>query len=90
MASINIGANTMKLESASPDAILVSFWIIILTCQHKSMNIGKKASSAIGNIGNIRNYLDQPTAEKLVHAFETSTIDFCYCLLFGLSKKQLV
>ena len=54
------------------------------------MNICKKASLAIGNIGNIRNYLDQPTAEKLVHAFETSKIDFCYCLLFGLSKKQLV
>ena len=37
----------------------------------------------------IRNYLDQPTAEKLVHAFVTNKIDFCDSLLFGLSKKQL-
>ena len=40
----------------------------------------------------IRNYLDQPTAEKLVHAvhaFVTNKIDFCDSPLFGLSKKQL-
>jgi len=41
------------------------------------------------NIGKIRNYLDQPTAEKLIHAFVTSKIDFCNSLLFGPPKKQL-
>ena len=41
------------------------------------------------NIGKIRNYLDQPSAEKLVHAFVTSKIDFCNSLLYGLSKTQL-
>ena len=45
--------------------------------------------SKIHNIGKIRNYLDQPTAEKLIHAFVTSKIDFCNSLLFGLPKKQL-
>ena len=52
-------------------------------------NICKSASLAIHNIGKIRNYLDQPTAEKLIHAFVTSKIDFCSNLLFGLPKKQL-
>ena len=52
-------------------------------------NICKSASLAIHNIGKIRNYLDQPTAEKLIHAFVTSKIDFCNSLLFGLPKKQL-
>ena len=41
------------------------------------------------NNGKIRNYLDQPNAEKLVHAFVTSKLDFCNSLLYGLSKKQL-
>lgn len=52
-------------------------------------NICKSASLALHNIGNIKNYLDQPTADKLVHAFVTSKIDFCNRLLFGLPKKQL-
>ena len=46
-------------------------------------------SLAIHNIGKIRNYLDQPTAEEVIHAFVTSKIDFCSNLLFGLPKKQL-
>ena len=41
------------------------------------------------NNGKIRNYLDQPNAEKLVHAFVTSKLDFCNSLLYGLSKKQV-
>ena len=52
-------------------------------------NICKSTYLAIRNIGNIRNYLDQPTAEKLVHAFVTSKLDFCNSLLYRLSKKQL-
>ena len=52
-------------------------------------NICKSAYLAIRNTGKIRNYLDQPTAEKLVHAFVTSKLDFCNSLLYGLSKKQL-
>ena len=52
-------------------------------------NICKSVSLAIHNIGKIRNYLDQSTAENLVHAFVTSKIDFCNSLLFGLLKKQL-
>ena len=35
-------------------------------------DICKSASLAIRVSGKIRNYLDQPTADKLVHAFVTS------------------
>ena len=77
----------MKLESAICD-------LGVLLDNHLDMsrqvnNICKSASLAIHNIGKIRNYLDQPTAEKLIHAFVTSKIDFCNSLLFGLPKKQL-
>ena len=78
----------MKLESAICD-------LGVLLDNHLDMsrqvnNTCKSASLlAIHNIGKIRNYLDQPTAEKLIHAFVTSKIDFCNSLLFGLPKKQL-
>ena len=52
-------------------------------------NICKSAYLVRRNNGKIRNYLDQPTAQKLVHAFVTSKLDFCNSLLYGLSKKQL-
>jgi len=52
-------------------------------------NICKSASLAIHNIGKIRKYLDQPTGEKLIHAFVASKLDFSNNLLFGLPKKQI-
>ena len=41
------------------------------------------------NIGNIREFLDQGSAETLVHCFVTSKIDYCNALLFGLPKYQI-
>ena len=41
------------------------------------------------NIGNITKFLDQASAETLVHSFVTSKIDYCNALLFGLPKYQL-
>ena len=85
--SINIGASTIKLESAICDLGVVLDNHLDMSRQVS--NICKSASLAIHNIGKIRNYLDQSTAEKLIHAFVTSKVDFCNSLLFGLPKKQL-
>jgi len=85
--SINIGANTIKLESAICDLGVVLDNHLDLSRQVN--NICKSASLAIHNIGKIRKYLDQPTAEKLIHAFVTTILDFCNSLLFGLPKKQI-
>ena len=85
--SINIGANTIELEPAVCDLGVVLDKHLDMSRQVN--NICKSASQAIHNIGKIRNYLDQSTAEKLVHAFVTSKIYFCNSLLFGLPKKQL-
>ena len=49
----------------------------------------RTASSAIGNIGRIRKYLDQPSTERLIHAFVSSKLDYCNCVLHGLPAKQL-
>lgn len=52
-------------------------------------NLCRTASLAIRNIGRIRKYLDQPSTERLVHAFVTSKLDYCNSVLYGLPAKQL-
>ena len=42
-----------------------------------------------GNIMQIRNILSQEDAEKLVHAFVTSRLDYCNSLLSGCPNKSL-
>ena len=41
------------------------------------------------NIGLIRKYLDQSTAERLVHAFVTTRLDHCNSLLYGLPQHEI-
>ena len=47
------------------------------------------ASYALRAIGQIRKYLDRSSAEKLVHAFVTSRLDYCNSLLYGLPDKLI-
>lgn len=51
--------------------------------------ICRSASYALWRIGRIRKLLDQPAAEKLVHAFVTSRLDYCNSLLYGCYAHQL-
>ena len=44
---------------------------------------------ALSNIGRVRKYLDQTNTERLVHAFITSRLDYCYSLLYGVPEKDL-
>lgn len=37
----------------------------------------------------IRNILDQPSTEKLVHAFVTSRLDYCDSLMHGLPAYEI-
>ena len=41
------------------------------------------------NIRRIRKYLSRSSSESLVHAFVTSTVDYCNSLMCGLPKYQL-
>ena len=47
------------------------------------------ASHSLWRISKIRKLLDQSSAEKLVHAFVTSKLDYCNSLLFGLPAYKL-
>ena len=41
------------------------------------------------NIRHIRKHLNLESAEKIIHAFDTSRLDYCYSLFFGLPDSQL-
>ena len=56
--------------------------------QHVS-SICRNASFALYNIGKLRAYLDQPSTEKLVHAFVSSRLDGCNSLLYGLPDCEV-
>ena len=47
-----------------------------LTMSGHVNNLCRTASLAIGNIGRIRKYLDQPSTERLIHAFVSSKLDY--------------
>ena len=49
-------------------------------------NLCRSAHFTIRNIARIRPLLTQSAAEKLVHAFVTTKLDYCNSLLFGLPK----
>ena len=49
----------------------------------------QSASFALRAIGQIRKYLNRSSSEKLVHAFVTSRLDYCNCLLYGLPDKLI-
>ena len=47
------------------------------------------ASLALRNIGRVRKYLNQANTERLVHAFISSSLDYCDSLLYGLPTKEI-
>jgi len=51
--------------------------------------ICKTASYSLYRLSKIRKYVNQETAEKLVHAFISSHLDYCNSLLVGLPDFQL-
>ena len=52
-------------------------------------SVCKSASFALYRIGRIRRFLDQTSAEWLIHAFIISRLDFCKSMLYGIDDKQL-
>ena len=52
-------------------------------------NIVSAASFAIYKIGQLSNYLDRKSTERLVYAFVTSRLDYCNSLLYGLPSNHI-
>ncbi len=66
-----------------------------LSFENHISHVTKTASLHLRNIAKLRNMLSVSDAEKLVHAFMTSRLDYCYGLLGGcpassINKLQIV
>ena len=84
---VNINGTEIKTTSNVRD-----LGVTLDQCLTMSSHINtlcKSASYALKRIGNIRNYLDLPSTEKLIHAFITTKLDYCNSLLYGLPDKDI-
>jgi len=87
IAAVNIAGSEIKTSVNARD-LGVTLDQCLTMSTHVS-NLCKSASFALKRIGNIRQYLDQPSTEKLVHAFVSSKLDYCNSLLYGLPDKEI-
>ncbi|XP_034541124.1 uncharacterized protein LOC117814108, partial [Notolabrus celidotus] len=60
-----------------------------LSFNSQIQQISRSAYFHLRNISKIRHFLSQSDAEKLVHAFVTSRLDYCNSLLSGCPNKSL-
>jgi hypothetical protein len=84
---VNIGS---EMISPSLDAKNIGFTFDqIMNCK-KHINLTcKSAWHQLRNIGRVRQYLDDKSTERLVHAFVTSKLDINNCLLYGIPDTLL-
>ena len=87
IAAVNIAGSEIKTSENARD-LGVTLDQCLTMSTHVS-NLCKSASFALKRIGNIRQYLDQPSTETLVHAFVSSKLDYCNSLLYGLPDKEI-
>ena len=60
-----------------------------LTMSNHVSNVCRTALYALRSISQLRKYLDKTTTERLVHAFISSRLDSCNCLLYGLPDADI-
>ena len=60
-----------------------------LTLNHQIKSVCRSASWGVCKIGKIRRYLDKSSTERLVHAFNSSHLDYCNGLLAGLPYSHI-
>ncbi len=80
-----------KIEvSSSPRACNLRVIMDASLCMSEHVNnVCKSAMIAFRKIGQIRQYLDENTAARLVHAFVTSILDSADSLLHGLPHSEI-
>ena len=60
-----------------------------LTLERHISDVCKKPFYHLFNIRHIRKHLTRESAEKIIHAFVISRLDYCNSLFFGLPDSQL-
>ena len=87
-----LGPITSGSSQVGPSPSLRDLGVILdshLTMQQHVNITCKKASLALRRIGSVRQYLNRKTTEILVHAFVTSLLDGCNCLLLGVLEREV-
>ena len=88
IAAVNIAGSEIKTSVNARDlGVTLDQYLTMSTLVS---NLCKSASFALNRIGNIRQYLDQPSTEKLIHPFVSSKLDYCNSLLYGLPDKEIL
>ncbi len=85
-------------RSPVPSSTVKNLGVVLdrnLSFENHICHITKAAFFHLRNIAKLRNMLSVSDAEKLVHAFMTSRLDYCNALLYGcpassINKLQLV
>ena len=87
LQTVNIGSSPVTPKS---DVCNLAVMLDNGLCMTKHVsNVCRSAAMAIYKIGKILKYLDLKTTERLIHAFVTSRLDYCNCLLYGLPQYEL-
>ena len=86
-SSITIGDSAVEMSAEARN--LGVLFEDNLSMSKQVSNICRAGWACIRRIGKIRKYLDEPSTEKLAHAFITSRIDSCNSLLLGLPVKEI-
>ncbi len=95
----NILDHNLQLDGCPlPSSTVKNLGVILdskLSFENHISNVTKTAFFHLRNIGKLRNMLSVSDAEKLVHAFMTSRLDYCNALLGGcpassINKLQIV
>ena len=60
-----------------------------LTLHNHINNICRSGSLSLHQIGKIRKFITQEYAERIVHSFVSSKLDYCYGILYGLPQNQI-
>ena len=73
ISGINMNQHCISISGEARNLGVIFDKHLTMSCHVN--NLCRTASLAIRNIGRIRKYLDQPSTERLVHAFLTSKLD---------------
>jgi len=68
---------------------LVLKWTIILNFEAHIKHLCKTSFFHLRNMAKLRPMLTFPDAEKLVHAFVSSRLDYCNALLIRIPSKKI-
>lgn len=84
---VSVGNNTIEYTDEVRD-LGVTYDHHMLMDQH-ILHFRQSAFPCIRYIGHTKKYLDKESAQKLVHAFVTSKLDYSNSLLYGLPGCKL-